>query len=59
VFCRDAIAELPADKATALARRFAGVLAPGGAMFLATTAQLDGVPGVAAQGRGVYRKLAR
>lgn len=59
VFCRDAIAELPAHEATALARRLAGVLAPGGAMFLAAAARLDGVPGVVAQGRGVYRKLAR
>lgn len=59
VFCRGPIAELPAPEATALARRFAGVLAPGGALFLAAAARLDGVPGVVAQGRGIFRKPTR
>jgi chemotaxis protein methyltransferase CheR len=59
VFCTGPIAELPAPDAVRLAHRFAGVLAPGGAMFLAAAAHLDGIPGVAAHGRGVYRKPAR
>jgi chemotaxis protein methyltransferase CheR len=56
VFCTGPITELPRHDAERLARRFAEVLAPGGAMFLAAPARLDGIPGVVAQGRGVYRK---
>jgi chemotaxis protein methyltransferase CheR len=59
VLCHDSIAALDAGGATRLAQRFAGVLAPGGAMLLARGATMPAeVPGVVPVGGGVYRKPA-
>jgi chemotaxis protein methyltransferase CheR len=59
VFCR-AAADVDPRGAHRLARRFAEVLAPGGALFLdATPASADDLPGLAAWQPGVYRKVTR
>jgi len=57
VFCHAPIARLDGPGAHRLARRFADVLAPGGALFLGRSpAAADDIPGLAPCAPGVFRR---
>jgi chemotaxis protein methyltransferase CheR len=59
VFCHAPVARRVARDAEPLIRRLAEVLAPGGALFLGRTPELDAVPGLVSCGPGVYRRCTR